>query len=477
MRWDPNILMIAVALTGTSSQAIAKPDRSTAEQVAKSVVSITASQCDGQSSRTGTGFLYQNSNRVVTAHHVVAGCRSISLWFERSPGQPTLQAQILRVLVKNDLALLSINSSIDAPFLRRADSVDFNETLKAIGYPINQPTLGDQDVDFSIGNDQLRLMLPTENLRELAGLPLDLNARIYRFKSALYPGMSGGPIFDTNGDVVAIVAGGLKSGAVAASWGWPAKLLTDLQTSRDALDTFVDVPRTFYTYSRRGASTERRRCGNIDFARVARRSFSAMSGTADNPDRLAFTVNMSGRPRAEIDAFEFDIWSNLESGATVAVPAGTDLHPENGLCIANSTTGPFYQLIWGTPIDQSQQITAAIEFEQRFMAPRAMPNFGYEPDTVLTLPQGQLRNDGFLVNRKAFTINRSPFAQVIDGMHQFETIMTRSGAFVGVATVNFDLKRCLTPVGQFLSCPMDSNYLAEWTRFVLGTQLATFPVY
>jgi hypothetical protein len=470
-RLDSILVISSAVLTLCLRAADAGPSYATAQSVAKSVVAITATHCADGSSRAGTGFVYQSTNQVVTAHHVVAGCGDFSLWFERVPGQPTVAAHIARVLMKNDLALLAIQGTVGTPTLQLAQTVDFNDSLKAIGYAVNQPTLSDQDISFSIGNDHLRQMLPPENLRELSGSPLDLDATIYRFKSSLYPGMSGGPIFDTLGKVVAIVAGGLKSGAVAASWGWPAARLADLMSSNDPLDSGVNLTQVYYTYARRGDAFESRRCGNIDFVRIARRSFGAMSRTADNPDRLLHTVAISTRPISEVNAMEFDIWTNVESGATVAVPAGINLQIQNGLCFAASTTGPFVQLIWGTPAGDDMAIAAANEFEQRFMGPMAVPNFGYSVDNGLTLPEGQLRNDGFLVNRKAFVIRKSPPAMTSNGMHQFETIMHRGTTFVGVATVNGNFPICAGP------CPLDPAYLIEWTRFILGTQLATYPVY
>ena len=89
-----------------------------------------------------------------------------------------------------------------------------------------------------------------------------------------------------------------------------------------------------------------------------------------------------------------------------------------------------------------------------------------------------MRSDGFLVNRKAFTIAKSPPGMMVNFIHQFETIMHRGGTFVGVATVNSNWTRCMQANGQWNFCaPADPEYLLEWARFVLGTQLATYPVY
>jgi S1-C subfamily serine protease len=472
---------IAVAVwagcVGIQHETQAGPSRETAQTVANSVVSITAGRCSSGPDRAGTGFLFQDPRQVVTANHVVAGCTDISLWFERVPGRPTMRANLARVLLRDDLALLSIPQAVSAQALRSARTVNLNDSLLAIGYPVDSPTMTDQDVSFSIGNSTLRQMLPTENQQELAGGTLDLDAQIYRFKSALYPGMSGGPIFDASGDVVAVVAGGLKSGAVAASWGWPANLMPALLSSNDPLNQAINVSKTYYTYSRASSAAERRRCGNLDFVRIATRSFGSMSRTADNPDRLQYTATISTRPIDEINAIQFDIWTHMQSGATVAVPAGIVLEAASGACLAKSPTGPFMQLIWGTPADDSQVIAAAAQFEQQFMAPMAVPNYGYNIDPALTLPGGQWRADGFLVNRKAFTIAKSPPAPQFQAIHQFETIMHRGGTFVGVGTINSNFMRCLQPNGVYGLCTFDQNYLSEWTRFILGTQLATYPVY
>jgi S1-C subfamily serine protease len=56
-----------------------------------------------------------------------------------------------------------------------------------------------------------------------------------RLDGHFLPGLSGAPIFDVSGKVVAIGSGGLKSGAASVSWAVPALHLEALLLSQERL--------------------------------------------------------------------------------------------------------------------------------------------------------------------------------------------------------------------------------------------------
>ena len=451
------------------------------DKVAAAVVEITATNCSGlPHERTGTGFAFGSADQIVTANHVVAGCGQIELWYERTDGQPRRAASVTHVLIDKDLALLHVDEPPNSSALSLADNVDRAEPLKAIGYAVGQPTLGDLDLAISIGSNILRDMLPPENRAEISReTGIDLLTTIYRFSRPLYPGMSGGPIFDANGNVVAIVAGGLKNGAVAASWGWPAKLLQSLRTSKDSTASSANVSQTQFAYGGRSEPQSSIRCGQLDFVQSARVSFAEIAASSDNSLRLSTTVNFSGSPRSEIEKLQFDIWVHKASGATVVVPASAALQQYGGGCVARSADGLFYMVVWGSPASNAVQAQqAALAFENNLMTPIAMPNIGFYADQVLSFNGPETRQDGLMVNRRAFFVGKQNLAPGRAlAIHQFETLMARGGSFVGVATINSRVDLCWNAAGRVGLCSFDPNYVEEWAYFVLATQMSTYPLF
>ena len=152
--------------------------------------------------------------------------------------------------------------------------------------------------------------------------------------------------------------------------------------------------------------------------------------------------------------------------------------------MVRSRSGPFVQVIWGAPaVTQFDVTQVSIFFEQRVMFPLAPYNFGFEIDPALTTQGAQFRDSGMVFNRKGFT---QPKAYWVPGMpfpplaHTFETLIANAGTFLGVGTVNNDmpqgqLQRICLQGGQMPACSAVLANVAEWTRFILATQLSTFP--
>ncbi|MER9867199.1 serine protease [Mesorhizobium sp. M0136] len=475
------LFCMAGAMLVPSQVGQADVPREVAEAVASAVVGITATRCAGlPHERSGTGFAYQAPDQIVTDYHVVAGCGKIELWYERVDGQPRLPASLVRVLIRGDLALLQVDAPPTQSVLTVAGNVNRGDVLKAIGYVAGQPTLGDLDLSISIGSDVLRDMLPHENLVEISrDTGIDIDARIYRFSRPLFPGMSGGPIFDGNGELVAIVAGGLKNGAVAASWGWPASFLADLSSSQDPISGTANTSPTQFAYPSNRGTADVIQCGELEFENTGRLSFGEVAKSSDNSLRLDTTVAFSGSPRAVIEELEFNRWVHGGSGATVLVPADAELVSDGDSCSAKTDDGIFQMIVWGTAATNPAEVQEASQaFETRFMASLAVPNIGFYPDQVLSFNGPQSRQDGLTINRKSFFIGKNSMGPGrFKAMHQFETIMARGGSFVGVASVNNDVEQCFNQFNQFVLCNPTPLFLKKWAHFVLATQLSTYPFY
>ncbi|WP_375236428.1 S1 family peptidase [Burkholderia pseudomallei] len=125
----------------TVSNAAEPVPSEVAAQVARSVVEITAFQCTDGNSRTGSGFVFQKPNQIVSDYHVVQGCGAFRVYFERAPGAPTKNATIARVLPKSDLALLNVSDPPNVPALDvERHPVQPDELYVAIGYSLPSRT-------------------------------------------------------------------------------------------------------------------------------------------------------------------------------------------------------------------------------------------------------------------------------------------------------------------------------------------------
>ncbi|MBM3522091.1 MAG: trypsin-like peptidase domain-containing protein [Alphaproteobacteria bacterium] len=489
------VSLIALVLVAGVAAAQDGPSRPMREGVLRSLVHISADRCPDGAPRAGSGFAYESPGRIVTAHHVVGGCGQIVVTYEGVPQGASRQrpAGIARVLSIGDLALLEVRDAPAVPALRLArPPADKARMHAGFGYQNGQLTAGDQDVRFSVGAERLVDILPPQAQHELAqsGSRIDIRRTVLRFNVALQPGMSGGPIIDTQGAVVGIVAGGLKAGAAPASWGWPAEWVADLMTSNEARDQSVRVTGAYYSlsdmqsFAQAAASGRRVRCGHVDLEFRGTRGFHDVARGSDDYDRLQYLLSLSGPHRRHAESLRFDVWVHPPTGGTVLTPAGYPISHVGEVCVVRSPSGPFMQVIWGGgAIDRFQYDQIALFFEQRVMFPLAPYNFGFEFDQALTTPGPQLRPNGMIFNRKGFSQPKVPW---MPGgpppplAHSFETLIAKAGTFLGVGTVNNDmppgdLQRFCMQGGQAPPCPLVHANLLEWTRFILATQLSTFP--
>lgn len=163
-----------------------------------------------QSTAIGTGFLLNQGGLIGTNWHVVSGAGKISVTF---PGwQDSVEAEIVIRDVANDLAILRLKDVTklagtcpDLPFqLTDMKSVVLGERVSTLGYPLS-PVLGSTP-KFSEG------VIASKN-----GLQDD--PRSFQISAAIQPGLSGGPLFDDNGNVIGVVEATLNPGATYEATG------------------------------------------------------------------------------------------------------------------------------------------------------------------------------------------------------------------------------------------------------------------
>ena len=469
----------------------------------KSVAHIYATDCKDNVSRAGSGFLLDNSEYIVTAHHVIGGCKSIDVTFEgiQAPAKRSFKSTIVRVLPEGDLGLLKINEALQLPALRLAkESISKDDSYAGFGYPLGVPSASDQLVTLSVGDTQLKDILPAQAARELAvsGSRISIATQVLRINVALQPGMSGGPIIDSKGEVIGVVAGGLKAGSAPVSWAWTRESVRRLLASVDSIDQVVAISPIQYSSNElqqlalAQRDSKRVRCGDLEFYESGTRTLADLMRGADDFERVQHIIKISQVSTDVLNRERFRVWIHAETGATAVVPAGYTLGVDGNVCIASSTAGPFKLLVWGarTPT-QSDVQWRSMEFEQRVIQPRMPYQFGFLIDPQLTtfsasnmglVPGPQFRPNGLVFNRKGFTLAKVqvPFPGApVPLAHAFHTLVAQSGAFLGVASLNDEidpaLMHCVTQQFSMPVCQRARSHLKEWTRFILATQLSTFP--
>lgn len=121
-------------------------------------------------------------NKILTNNHCVVNTTSISFLINNK----SYKAKVLKTHKKHDLALLFV-SDIKLSPLKIAEMPYKGETVYVLAHPIS-----------------LRYTLTKGNIAAFRGDMLQINIGIHT-------GSSGGPIFNTDGDVVGIVYGGISN--------------------------------------------------------------------------------------------------------------------------------------------------------------------------------------------------------------------------------------------------------------------------
>lgn len=135
----------------------------------------------------GSGFFVHPNGYVVTNHHVVAKCASLSVLTAEGTEVPAKLAAVSR---RADLALLQTDARRRSPAVISTDGLAPGAPLTIIGFPV--------------------LKLPrrepmTMEGRFLGNRPLSGNGEVMAIDALVWQGSSGSPAFDGRGQVVGVV--------------------------------------------------------------------------------------------------------------------------------------------------------------------------------------------------------------------------------------------------------------------------------
>lgn len=143
---------------------------------------------------SGTGFAINNSY-IATNYHVVEDANTIKVKGIQDNFNAEYSAKVVSVDKINDLAIIKIEDKKfegfgAIPYKIKAETSNVGEEIFVLGYPLTA-TMGDE------------IKLTTGVISAKTGFKG--NAALYQISAPIQPGNSGGPLFDSHGNLIGIV--------------------------------------------------------------------------------------------------------------------------------------------------------------------------------------------------------------------------------------------------------------------------------
>jgi hypothetical protein len=185
---------------------------------ASSSAGIGGGSTIGGAEWTGTGFALTN-NYIVTNYHVVENAKSIQIQGVNGNFNSKYNATVIATDKYNDLAILKVGgctiSSLEIPYSVKTFTSEVGEEVFVLGYPLTS-TMGDE------------IKLTTGVISSKTGFQGDVSQ--YQISAPIQPGNSGGPLFDSKGNIIGIVSAKHR-GAENVGYAIKASYLRNLMES------------------------------------------------------------------------------------------------------------------------------------------------------------------------------------------------------------------------------------------------------
>jgi len=155
---------------------------------------INGSPMESESSRLGSGFVYDSNGRIVTNNHVVEGAQIVDVRFVDGN---IYSAKVVGTDPFNDIAVLQITDDFTdetlTPLpLANSDDLEVGQQIVAIGNPFGLSDTMTTGIISQVGR-----LLPNRE----AGFSI---SGVIQTDTAINPGNSGGPMLNLNGQVIGI---------------------------------------------------------------------------------------------------------------------------------------------------------------------------------------------------------------------------------------------------------------------------------
>jgi S1-C subfamily serine protease len=188
----------ALTMDSTLTHIFKKVENSVVQITSKvssvdNTIIINGQPLESQSTRLGSGFVYDKDGRIITNNHVVEGSKTVNVSFVDGN---TYTAKVVGTDPGNDIAVIQIidnfsDESLIPLTLGNSSELEVGQQVIAIGNPFG---LSDSMTTGIIS--QVGRLLPNENT---AGFSIP---DVIQVDAAINPGNSGGPLLDLNGQVV-----------------------------------------------------------------------------------------------------------------------------------------------------------------------------------------------------------------------------------------------------------------------------------
>lgn len=183
---DGNIVRLAFGGSQRRADAIAS-DAIAGGQTLPPLPAAMPDTETGDGVSTGTAFFVTWQGHLVTNHHVVRGAARIQV--QLRDGE-FVDASVLKLDEANDLALLRVDAIRRPLPVETPAAIERGQSVFTLGYPL--VALQGQEQKATFGH-----------VNSLTGMQGD--ARFTQIDVPIQPGNSGGPLIDTEGDVVGVV--------------------------------------------------------------------------------------------------------------------------------------------------------------------------------------------------------------------------------------------------------------------------------
>ena len=170
-------------------------DKETEEFIKLYPTNTPESTMESVSKWSGTGFAIGH-NCIVTNHHVIDGAKTIKIKGVKGNFDIQYQAEVIASDRNNDLTLLKITDSqftgfTNIPYATKTTLSDVGEDIFVLGYPLTS-TMGEE------------IKLTTGVISSRSGFQGDIAS--YQISAPVQPGNSGGPLFDSKGNLIGVVS-------------------------------------------------------------------------------------------------------------------------------------------------------------------------------------------------------------------------------------------------------------------------------
>jgi S1-C subfamily serine protease len=172
------------------------PDRDKGLYVKLFPIQSDNSSTSSNAKSSGTGFAISSDGFIVTNYHVVEGAQIIKVRGIKGNFSKTYNAEIIIEDKNNDIAIIKIDEPDftnfgTVPYTINSDITDVGSSVYALGYPLLS-SMGDE------------VKLTNGIISSKTGFQGDITT--YQISVPVQPGNSGGPLFNSKGEIVGIIS-------------------------------------------------------------------------------------------------------------------------------------------------------------------------------------------------------------------------------------------------------------------------------